>query len=148
MIPESLLKETFNCSSCNIVNEIEISNIPFTKEVFSCKNCGEKIRVTRQLEMGLSISSFGPSQIEKISTPPPQNVEITEELLDKVKNATPNQPWPEHVHKAIAEKIGISNRTALRCLTELIERGIFNPQINGIVYVKSDLVRKTTDNFS
>nr|WP_319571737.1 hypothetical protein [uncultured Draconibacterium sp.] len=147
LIPENLIKETFNCPWCNIINEREISNIPFTKEVFSCKNCGEKIKATRKLDLGLSISSFGSSSNteNKTSSPPPQ-VEISEELLDKVKEATPNQPWPEHVHKIVAEKVDISNRTAYKCLSELIERGIFNPQINGVVYIKSDLIRKTTDN--
>lgn len=142
---EQFIKETFNCPWCNTVNDKEISNIPFTKEVCICSNCDDKVKVTRKLDMGLSVNTFGNPNSKGSIIHPKNPIEITEEILDEVENTLPEQPWPVAVHKIIAEKLKISNRTAYRCISELVIQGRCNPQINGTVFIKSDLKREDTD---
>lgn len=141
LIAEQFIEESFNCPVCNEINKENISNIPFTKEIITCNNCLNKIKATRNPEMGISISTFG-IPVTDSKALPPEKVELTEEILDLVEKNLPPQPWPVYIHKVVAEKIGVSNKTANRSIGELINRGRCNPQINGVVYIKSDLARK------
>ncbi len=141
LIPEQLIEESFNCPNCNEINKQSIGNVPFTKEIVDCNNCHNKIKVTRNLEMGLTVSAFGEA-VNKPKVLPPKNIEITDEILDLVEGNLPVQPWPVHIHKVVAEKVGLSNKTINKAIGELINRGRFNPQIDGVVYVKSNLKRE------
>lgn len=139
---EKLIEESINCPWCKTINEHEISNIPFTKEVIFCTKCGNRIKVTRKLNSELAVNTFGKSVTESIAASVRNPVEITSELLDKVESLLPAQPWPKGVHNIIVEKLEISTRTVHRCISKLIKQGRFNPQFDGIVYVKSDLKRE------
>lgn len=143
LIPEKIESESIKCPNCDTENKIEISNIPFTKESISCNHCENQLKINRKIDMTLGISIIGkinpsPSVKDKVA-------EMTPELLDKVLKHLPEQPWPVGIHKVIADEIGESNRTVNKCIQLLIENGKVNPQINGVVYVKSDLKREDID---
>jgi len=56
------------------------------------------------------------------------------EILFAVREMLPSQPWPEGIHKEIAEKLGISNNTVNKYISELIARGDFMPQVDGQLF--------------
>ena len=135
LIAEQFIKESFNCPICNEVLEDSLSNIPYTKQIVSCENCGNKIKTTRNIDMGLTIAAITTAvQLEK-----PKSIPIDEKLLLKVQESLPNQPWPTAIHKTVAEQLTIPNSIAYKCISELIKQGKFNPQIDGIVFVKSEM---------
>lgn len=134
---EQYINESFNCPVCNEIVKDNLSNIPLSKEVVSCNYCKNKIKIIRNPNMGITIKTFGNTITTEI-TNKTYKVELTPELLEMVEKQLPKQPWPIHIHKKIAEQLSISNATAYRCINELTLQGKVNPQINGIVYVKSE----------
>lgn len=141
---EAPILESFDCPWCSNKQNKEISDIPYTKEIIVCDNCNDRIKVIRKLDMSLGIGTFGTSRKEKED--PPESIEITPELLDKVEKELPEQPWPKFIHKEVAERIGISHRTSMRCISELINLQRANPQINGVVYVPAKEKKKKKKN--
>jgi hypothetical protein len=49
--------------------------------------------------------------------------DLTDYLLNQVKERLPKPPWPKNVHKKIAEELEIQNRLAQKCIAKLIEDG-------------------------
>jgi len=47
---------------------------------------------------------------------------ITEPLLETVLKSLPKHPWPKNIQKETAQKVGISNKLAQKCIEELIKR--------------------------
>jgi len=139
LIEEKIIDESITCPSCSEVLNVKMSNIPFTKEVVICKTCFSEIKLVRttDLDISLSIIDNQSTQTDLIS-----KQDIDDELLELVAKTLPAQPWPTSIHRNIAENLKISNGLAYRCITRLIEQGKFNPQINGVVYIKSDLKRE------
>lgn len=62
--------------------------------------------------------------------------EYDEEMLATVRDLLPQQPWPQGIHREIAEKLDIKPVVASKYVHELIRRGFFKEQVDGqIVYV-------------
>ena len=61
-------------------------------------------------------------------------VALTEDQLKIVGDALPKQPWKPSMHAEVASALGLSAGTVQSAIRELITRGIFNEQIDGIVY--------------
>jgi hypothetical protein len=66
---------------------------------------------------------------------------VTPELLIRVSNLLPAQPWPTGVHRMVAQTLGVSNAVATSAITELIRQGKYFPQINGSVYYPEERPR-------
>ncbi|SKC49279.1 hypothetical protein [Paraburkholderia hospita] len=58
---------------------------------------------------------------------------VTEELLERVKNTLPPQPWPTGTHKQVTEALGISKSLYDKAIVELIKRRVVYQQIDGIL---------------
>ncbi|NQT10330.1 MAG: hypothetical protein HQ573_04070 [Desulfobacteraceae bacterium] len=58
---------------------------------------------------------------------------LDEELINRVKDALPEQPWSKNIHKQLATNLGTSNKKVSSAIQILIQRGIFKNQYNGIV---------------
>lgn len=65
------------------------------------------------------------------------NQPLSEELIGKVLAELPKQPWPTGTHKIVQEKLGISSKVCRKAVDELINRGNFKMQIDGVL-VDSD----------
>ena len=59
--------------------------------------------------------------------------QFDEDMLTTVTEILPRQPWPQGVHKDIAEKLDIKPALASRYIQELIKRGFFKDQTDGQV---------------
>jgi len=61
-----------------------------------------------------------------------------EEMLDKVMQALPEQPWPTGTHLRVAEKLQVPAKIASNYINELIRRKRVLKQINGELYPPVD----------
>lgn len=64
------------------------------------------------------------------------NVEYSQKLLDedlilKIKNELPEQPWEKGIHKEVAKKLNISNKISSSGIQQLIANGDFKMQTDG-----------------
>lgn len=50
--------------------------------------------------------------------------EITDYILEKVKERIPKDKWVKDTHKRIAEELGISNKLAEKCIDKIFKEGI------------------------
>jgi hypothetical protein len=77
---------------------------------------------------------------ELMATAPPSEAiqHIESELLAQVKGLLPPQPWPDGIHRQIAEKLEISKNAVSKCIDELITRGDFQDQVDGSVLPNED----------
>ena len=60
-------------------------------------------------------------------------IEVDEDMVSRVREQLPPQPWPTGTHKVIAEKLGCKPKSVTAAITELIRRGVFKPQHDGQV---------------
>lgn len=93
----------------------------------SCVTCGEAFRVIRTISGGIECKIIGAAAVTKVSA-------LDEQLLKRVKEEMPPQPWPTGAHKAVAERLRVSPTLVTRALQELTKTGVFHPQIDGVLY--------------
>lgn len=55
------------------------------------------------------------------------------DILEKVKNELPAQPWEKGIHKIVAERMGTTNKLVSIAIQQLIANKIFKPQVDGVV---------------
>jgi hypothetical protein len=135
--------EKIECPSCKAVLDIGVDPVTGGSASTQCAECGGEIGVVRTKE-GLRIRSI--IQFENPS-------DLTGDFLDLVRQKLPPQPWPTGVHKVVANDLTVNPHRVSLAIHELISRGIFYPQMNGIVYrpdkssgVNTELESEPTDN--
>ncbi len=74
------------------------------------------------------------SSIEKVYA---QKI-LDEEILLKIQEKLPIQPWQKGIHKIVAEELNIPNKLVTIAIKQLIVKGIFNPQIDGKVILSEE----------
>lgn len=122
--------ETINCPECDDEVRVELDTLPCSSIQIECGQCGEQIRVSRTIEG--TISTKGMSN--KDSQPQPK-AKLTDEIVEKVKDKLPAQPWPKRVHALVATELELPSSIVCRAIDQLIRTGVFKPQINGTLYV-------------
>jgi hypothetical protein len=58
---------------------------------------------------------------------------LDDEILTKIQNMLPAQPWETGIHKIVAAKLDVSNKLVTMAIKQLISKGIFKNQIDGQV---------------
>jgi hypothetical protein len=136
---EEILEETYNCPNCGISIKTSLSNFPQKKAICECPKCHETSQLIRFMD------KFSIHTLPKIEKEPiidshyaeysaENKLVIDEELLEKIKIELPDQPWQKGVHKIVAEKLSLPLPIVRNHISELIRRGIFKPQIDGVLY--------------
>lgn len=62
------------------------------------------------------------------------NVIVDFEFVRKVDSLLPPQPWKPGVHRKITKELGCSNKEYFQAVQILIEEGMRNKQVDGVVY--------------
>ncbi|MBS1159835.1 MAG: hypothetical protein H6R15_2254 [Proteobacteria bacterium] len=116
-----LVPESVTCISCENVMSVELDEWPTASATLRCENCEENIRVSRA------------SGVLKISVIPQlkSKYPLTDEIIHSVRDTMPSQPWPKHIHKTVAEKLGLPPQQIQRAIKHLINIGVFMDQIDG-----------------
>ena len=92
-----------------------------------CTSCSNVVRIVRQLN-GITIKEQNKSQVVAHAAA------LSEELIALVSAKLPPQPWPNGTHKLVARQLEIPHATVSRAIDQLIRRGVFKPQIDGVVF--------------
>lgn len=85
-----------------------------------------KVKIIEDTSKPNSNNEFGKKRKRK-------PIYIEEETLELIYQLLPTQPWETGIHKKIAGKLGLSNKTVSVAIAVLIKRGDFKQQINGIL---------------
>lgn len=132
-----VVAEQVTCPSCGATCEVELDILPGSSAVVGCENCQKIITVTRTLDgIRLQPKAIQPKEIHTKAE------RLTEEIIQSVRDNLPLQPWPKGIHKSVADELQISHSLVKDAIQELIKKGIFNPQIDGKVYVPKAEVEK------
>lgn len=131
------LTENIECPVCETKCECSLNNLPGSSAEIICNNCSENIRISRTIK-SINIKKKGLS-------PSTGSRKLKEEDIETVKNVLPEQPWQRGVHKVVAKETGLSNAKVTRAIQELINRGIFKPQVKGILYVPETKIVTTSE---
>lgn len=65
-----------------------------------------------------------------------KKLELAPDFILQVKNVLPPQPWEVGVHRKIAEQLNSTPNRVYQAIDELIHRGEFYEQIDGVLYDK------------
>ena len=65
-----------------------------------------------------------------------KKLELDPDFILQVKNVLPPQPWEVGVHRKIAEQLNSTPNRVYQAIDELIHRGEFYEQIDGVLYDK------------
>jgi hypothetical protein len=123
---------TLACPACGQQVSVGVDPVMGSFQITECPMCAGGLGITRT-RSGLSVKVVDADG--KQNGPSAEKRPITEAFLQKVAQAMPPQPWPPGAAKACARQLGITQSTMSEALTELIKRGVFKTQINGVLYV-------------
>lgn len=123
-----ILPENIKCPDCNSIFTCELDNLPGSNLELICENCENKFRISRTIK-SVNIKRKGPLKNKDGSDTP------HEREIDLIKKHLPEQPWPKGIHKTVADKCELSNTKVQQAIQVLIKKGVFNPQVDGKVYV-------------
>lgn len=129
--------ETAHCPHCGVLSTVPLDNFPGSNIIVCCSSCTHSFRLMRTLD-GVEVTAVHPA-VAQIA---PGKLVVSEETLQKVRGALPPQPWPTGAHLSAAQQLGLQPSEVRRAVSELIKRGEFHPQIDGVVYVPSSQVAK------
>lgn len=62
------------------------------------------------------------------------SIELDVDILNAVKEMLPAQPWPQGVHREIADKLDMTSSQVSKYIQVLIRRGDFMDQVDGELF--------------
>ena len=80
------------------------------------------------------VNNFGASGPATAGRYRSEKVIVDLEFARKVDSFLPPQPWKPGVHREVTKKLGCSNKEYFQSVQILIEEGIRNKQVDGVVY--------------
>jgi hypothetical protein len=119
-----LKPERIACPLCKAALELAMDPVHWRSTSTRCAECGAEVSIVRA-KAGLRIRSV----IE-----PSYGNGPTEDFVDLVRQKLPPQPWPTGTHKTVAAELDTKPHLVSKAIQELIRRGVFYPQYDGIVY--------------
>jgi transcription elongation factor Elf1 len=117
------------CPHCEVQNSVPLDNVPGSSVMASCSSCQHSFRVLRTIDTA-SVAAVRTAN----ASAPVGKIVINEEMLERVRREMPAQPWPTGTHHEIATKLELSTAELRRAVNELIKRGKFLQQIDGVLY--------------
>lgn len=136
------VRESVTCLMCGIQYPVDLGNWLGAITTSTCPSCGLQIKVSRS-RSGANIRAERQEStpaLEPAAELPVESPDF-EDLLEKVRQGLPPQPWPKGTSRKVARQMGLAQSQVNRVITELIRRGEFKPQVDGKVYapVKEDV---------
>jgi hypothetical protein len=128
LAPRVIRTELIKCPDCDAINEVKLDSAPSSTAETECSACQNPIRYSRTASDSINVRNV---TVSLSSTP----VEMTEDVIDKVRLSLPPQPWPDGTGRKVAQQLKLSRETVQRAIRELINRGVFKHQVDGVLYV-------------
>jgi hypothetical protein len=129
-----LLEEVVACPSCGAQCAILLDPVPGGSTELQCAECRASYRAVRRAK-DVAVKR------KQTAAEPTAPRQISEDLLDRVREAMGPQPWPHGRSKAVAIKLETSHAIVGQAVEQLVARGDFKLQLNGKLY---DPVRPAT----
>lgn len=143
LFKEEFIAETYPCPNCNKEINTKLSNFAQSKSISECSNCQGKSQIIRSVDK-FNIQPL-PNEVKDLpndshfsETKNDYKIIINEDTLEKVRQILPSQPWEKGVHKVVSEKLNLPLTFVRNHISELIKRGVFKPQIDGVLYQPID----------
>lgn len=133
LIKEEILNESYKCPWCENLIGTTLSNYPQSKSVCRCNSCHGSSQIIRTVTKFNIHPIASPETVTSSET----KVVIDENILEKLKNVLPVQPWEKGIHRIVAGTLNLPLNVTRHHISELIRRGVFKPQIDGILYEPS-----------
>jgi len=122
-------EETAPCPHCSVEVTAMLDVTPGSVAISECKSCHHFARFSR------TTSGFNVKDVNVTgSTVTKPKQELTEDFLNAVQSMMPAQPWPSGAGRTAAKQLAVSPTEVSRAVNELIRRGVYKPQINGVLY--------------
>ncbi len=113
-------QETFECPSCSKMSLMMLDEILGSANTGACDSCGIQVRIARS-RSGISATILG------------SNFAVTEQNIEAVKSALPQQPWKKGIHEEVALQLGLPMAVVKKSIAQLILRGVFKDQFRGVL---------------
>lgn len=127
------------CPSCQTLINYRQRPSATSVKGLKCMNCSTKLVARWSPYEGFTLSI---KPAEYIGSAAPR--ELPEEIVEKVKDALPSQPWPKGTSQEITKELGINSNDMRRAIDILIARGIFKVQVDGVLYDPVKAKKTTT----
>jgi hypothetical protein len=114
------------CPGCDSKLPVQLGFALGSSKDVQCAECSRAVQTRRQ-PGGVSVAFVDAAHVVA-------SVAISEDLLQKVTEAMPPQPWPDGAAGVAAKAIGIPKSTMSSAISELIRRGVFRVQVDGQLY--------------
>lgn len=125
--------EQVTCPSCNTEQMVKLDEWPTASSTAPCSNCSTPLRISRA-ESGKTIRVAIQSQQRPVEP-------LSPELIERVKETLPPQPWPKGIHQTVAELLELRPTTVQKAIQHLIKTGRFSDQIDGVVCTTEEKLR-------
>lgn len=124
------VEEEIKCPSCGFFFKEGVNSFLNSPRDVLCPKCHSALRITRRVD-GIKTKILSGPLSEKHDK---ETCRIDDNILEKVMETLPPQPWPKGTHTVVSEKLGISVSDFNISIKELIKRGKVQPQIDGVLY--------------
>ncbi len=122
----------------NIVQlkDLSLQTIKKTDDIYNLIISGDinylkrYIAILKKLDVNKSIE-FINIELTEAKPSKKKNIPLSVEMFEKIRNLLPAQPWEKGIHKIIASKLGVTNKTVQAVIRKLISDGIFKHQVDG-----------------
>lgn len=128
----------FSCPECSAECEANVDTLPHAVATTECKKCHNIIKVSQK--------NSGELSINKAITKIPSKIELSEELLNSIKQALPTQPWPRGIHRDVGKQLGLSPSIVWKGIDTLVRQGDFKRQYDGVLYSPEPVTTKEKTN--
>jgi transcription elongation factor Elf1 len=118
-----IVESVTDCPKCGHENMVSVFNKLGSSKNTICSNCGTPY--------SCHVSNLG--VVASINQKLIEDEAYKENIIEQVRQCLPAQPWPAGVHQMVAKKLSLTPSRVSWAIHELIKRGIFMPQKDGVV---------------
>ncbi|WP_156126624.1 hypothetical protein [Burkholderia sp. 9120] len=118
------LPEPIHCPECNFEFSVDLDEWPSASSNATCPQCQEAVRVSR---------ADAGKDLRVVLRQPKALQPVTPEIIDRVRQALPTQPWPKGVHQSVAAQLQLKPQTVQKAMQHLIRIGEFSDQVDGVL---------------
>jgi hypothetical protein len=120
--------EQVKCPRCATDVTVRLDPVTGSSLEIGCSSCTSILRVTRSAN-GIRVKIKGGTQSISAARVIPE-----ENIIRRVEELMGPQPWPKGRARTVADQMGVSRMMVQEAVRELIRRGIFKVQIDGVLY--------------
>lgn len=115
------VQESVECQSCGTMNSFQLDELVGANAPMACSACSAINNVARTKGGVVSAVSVKQGRV------------LDEGLIEDIRRALPQQPWPKGIHASVGNSLGIDPSLVRKAISQLILRGVFMDQFQGVL---------------